>query len=366
MNILFIINAFSIGGAEKLVCNLALQLRSMVQGISVIGLYQANPQVQENLRQKLEENGIKTYVLNKRAGKDRVNSVRQICHIIKKDKISVLHGHCSVPMLLGKIAGFLTHTPVVCTVHNTRNYSAIRELLTSWMSAAYVSIGTAAEQYMLAELHISPHKICRIDNAVNVQYLQNSKKIATFWQQYGGTEGDVNLINIGRVHPQKNQLCMLRAMKELKEQGCTNYQLYIIGPYSQTDALYQKLMLFTQTNHLEKQVHFLGLTTHVADFIANADCFLMTSHYEGLSLAFLEAVIGGLPVISTDLPFVRNLRKIAPCALLIGQNDSHALAEMLKNKEFLKFTAPKELFAKHFSIENCAQRHLELYQQVSI
>lgn len=364
MNLLFIINSFSLGGAEKLVYDLALQLCGQVARICVVGLYKTDLPIEKQLQDDLNKRGIKTYILNKRAKKDRFKSIRQICQIIKQDKISLVHAHCGVPMLLGKLAGLFMRVPVVCTIHSTSGYSAAQERMTSWMSKSYVSIGEAAEKYMTEKLHIPPTKITRIYNAVDTAKFGHGKKSADFWQPYGGEPGDINLLHVGRVHEAKNQLCMLRAMAELKKQGLTHYKLYIVGPYETGDPVYQALAQFIQENNLEEMVHFVGPQADVAPFLAQADCFVMTSRYEGFSLAFLEAVISGVPVICTELPFVRNLNKIAPCALLIAQDDSKTLADLLAQKKFAAFSQNSQAFAEQFSMEHCAQQHLELYKKV--
>lgn len=365
MNILFIINSFSFGGAEKLVYDLALQLCEQVAHVSVIGLYKTDLLQEQQMQKDLNKRGIKTYVFGKRVKTDRFKSVRQICQIIKQDKISLLHAHCGVPMLLGKLAGLLMCVPVVSTIHSTSGYSAKQERLTSWMVRSYVAIGEAVEKYMTEGLHLSPAKITRIYNAVDTAKFMLGKKSTNFWQPYGAQQGDINLLHIGRVHETKNQLCMLRTMAKLKEQGLTHYKLYIIGSYNETDQLYQQLTAFVHEHQLTPQVRFLGQRNNVADFLANADCFLMTSRYEGFSLAFLEAVISGVPIICTELDFARNLNKIAPCALLVPQDDSMALANVLAQKQFAMFTQNSAVFAEQFSIETCARKHLELYKKVS-
>ena len=361
MNVLFIINSFSLGGAEKLVYDLALQLRGQVNAVSIVGLYKTDVPTEAHLQRGLNERGIKTYILGKRVKKDRLKSVWQIYKIIKQNNISIVHAHCSVPMLLGKLAGLWARVPVVCTIHSTSGYSARQEQLTSCMARAYVSIGGAAEKYMIEKLYIPTAKITRIYNAADTQHFAPQPKKPDFWQPYGGQPGDIALVHVGRVHEAKNQLCMLRAMAELKQQNLTQYKLYIVGPYETADPLYQTLARFIREHKLEETVRFLGPQADVAPFLVQADCFVMTSHYEGFSLAFLEAVLCGVPVISTDLEFVRNLNKIAPCALIIPQDDAHTLADALRRKTYLTFTPPCEIFARRFSMENCARQHLELY-----
>ena len=364
MNILFVINAFSLGGAERLVYDLALQLRGQVEAVCVVGLYKTDSPIEAQLQSELNRRGIKTYILSKRAKKDRFKSVRQIYKIIKRERISLVHAHCGVPMLLSKLAGGWARVPVVCTIHSTSGYSAYQERLTAWMSRAYVSIGAAAEKYILEKLHVPAAKITRIYNAVDTRHFFPQPKKPDFWQPYGGQPGDIALVHVGRIHAAKNQLCMLRALAELKRQNLTQYKLYIVGPYETADPLYQALVRFVRENNLEGMVRFLGPQADVAPFLTQADCFVMTSHYEGFSLAFLEAVLCGVPVISTDLEFVRNLNNMAPCALLIAQDDAHALADALRNKTYVTLTPPSDVFARQFSMENCARQHLALYRKL--
>lgn len=365
MKILFVINSFSIGGAEKLVYNLALQLIRKTKGISIVGLYKINSSIEKQMCEELEREGIKIYIIGKRPKKDRLKSIYQIYKIIKKDRISVIHAHCVVPMFLTKISGFLLNLPVICTVHSTSGYSVWQEKFTSWMCKKYISVGDAVEQYLVEKLHISNNKIVKIYNGIDTKYFISAKKKDLFWQDFGGSIGDINLVSIGRVHEAKNQLCMFNAMMELKKQGLNQYKLYIIGPYDENDNIYEKLCAFIKSQNLQENIHFLGSKKNIADFLINADCFLMTSLYEGLSLAFLEAVISGIPIISTDLDFVCNLNRIAPCALLIPQNDSKYLAKLLATKKFLNLNSPKELFSKLFSIEECAKKHFDLYKQIA-
>ena len=270
-------------------------------------------------------------------------------------------------MLLGKISGFLMHVPVVCTVHNTRGYSVKEEILTSWMSKAYVSIGQAAEEYMIKNLHIQPSKINRIYNGIDVHKAKSGNKNDNFWKQFGSwNTGDTALLSVARIHPQKNHLCMLRSMAHLKEQGLKEYRLFLVGPYDKEDVFYKNLVAYVKENKLEEYVYFLGPQNNISDFFANADCFLMTSWYEGLSLSFLEAVIAGVPIICTDMPFVNNLNKISICASVIKQDDSATLTEILAHKKFVSFPSASQIFAKQFSIETCAQKHLNLYKKVCL
>ena len=161
MRILFVINNFSYGGAEKLVFDISKAICADCEQVSVAALYRVGNNVEERIQQDLAQVGVRTYILDKKAGLDRVATVRKLCTIVKKDNIQLIHGHCSVPMLMSKLAGLVSGTKVVSTIHSTRGYKAMQEKLTSWMTQSYVSIGQAAEEYMLQDLKIKKKTITR-------------------------------------------------------------------------------------------------------------------------------------------------------------------------------------------------------------
>lgn len=363
MRILYLINAFTYAGAEKLVCNLALCLSERVDYVGIMALYAKGNKAEKEILLKLSEKGIETKILGKRAGKDRFRSVADIYRFVKKKQIHIIHAHCTVPMAFGKIAGKLAGIPVICTIHNTKGYQ--RERMTSWMADAYISIGEAAEQYMKEQLKLPQNKIFRIYNAIDINKFKSGKQNDCFWNDYGGTRGEQSILNVGRVCSQKNQICLLRALRYLTVQGDTQVKLYILGEYEETDLVYQELKQYISDYALGEYVRFLGTHENVEDFLANADCFVMTSWYEGLSVAFLEAVISGCAVITTDLPFVQELNSISKCASVIPQNDAGGLADLLLNKNYWKQNRKTiEIFSEKFSFERFVEEHCDIYKNV--
>lgn len=363
MRILYLIYGFQWGGAEKLVFDLTQNLIPDVEWIGVVSLYKHNTETEREMIQMLELHGINTFMLEKQAASDRIRSIKKLYHYAKDNHVELIHGHCSVPMLFAKIVGKILQIPVVCTIHNTNGYSRKQELLTSWMVDSYISIGQAAEDYMLHELKIKKRKISRIYNAIDIDRFSQSKRTPDFWSQYGGKEGEIVLLNVARVAEQKNQLCLLRALKILVDQNKTNFRIYFLGNYEAGDETACILQDYIQENGLQPYVVFLGMHKNVNDFLVNADCFVMTSWYEGLSVAFLEAVICGLPIVVTDMPFVKELNQLAECAVIIPQDDDHALAGVLAEGMFHRQTDQTiQTFKENFSMDRFVSEHLQVYQ----
>ena len=365
MRVLFIINSFSFGGAEKLVMDLSKAIVSQCDSVGIVALYREGDAVEEQLVSQLGAKNIKTYILDKRAGKDRISAVVKTVKIVRTEKPDVIHGHCSVPMLIGKLAGFLTSTPVIATVHNTRGYSTMREKLTGWMCGRYVSIGAAAEAYMTDTLKIPRRKITRIYNAVDTNQFVPTSKTKGFWTEYGLREDLPVVINIGRVVEQKNQMCLLRALAECRDRG-KPVQGVILGRYDEGSSVYLQMKAYIEANELGDLVRFLGHRNPVTAFLNNADSFVMTSFYEGLSVSFLEALFCGTPIVVTRMPFVEELEEIGTCAAVIAQDDSEALCHvLLSGAACLPDEPVLRQIRSQFSMDHFAQRHLALYRQIT-
>lgn len=108
---------------------------------------------------------------------------------------------------------------------------------------------------------------------------------------------DVDLLYVGRLHPQKNLAALLEAIEPL------NVSLRIIGDGPEGVQLRQ------QFRHLDDRVAWLPRVAN-ADLPAHyrrARIFILPSHYEGHPKALLEAMACGLPVIGADSPGIREL-----------------------------------------------------------
>jgi len=365
VRILYIIHAFSWGGAEKLVYDLSARVKDSAGSVGVTALYRTGNETEAGMVRDLESRGVVTQIVGKRAGKDRVKTVFAIARFAKEHRVELIHGHCAVPMLFAKIVGKLLGIPSVCTIHNTKGYSRTEERLTGWMTDRYVSIGAAAEAYMETELGIAKERIVRIYNAIDTSQFQGRPRNAHFWEQYGGRVGEQILLNVARVHEQKNQMCLARAVKRCLEDGYREFKVYILGAYDEGDPAYRELANYIHAEKLDRHIVFLGMHKNVRDFLANADLFVMTSAYEGLSVAYLEAVISGLPIVVTDMPFVHELNEVASCATVIAQNDSEALARIIEDRSYKRQNAETiAKFEEMFSMEKFVDEHRNLYLQV--
>ena len=103
------------------------------------------------------------------------------------------------------------------------------------------------------------------------------------------------IVSVGRLSPQKNQKMLIRAFSRILPQF-PNAELYIYGE----GELRKELTAMIVELGLNEKVHLPGNVLNLHETISDANAFVLPSDYEGLSNALCEALMMGLPVISTN------------------------------------------------------------------
>jgi len=101
----------------------------------------------------------------------------------------------------------------------------------------------------------------------------------------------------GRFHVAKGLSDLVAAWREVAERQRHAY-LWLVGDGPERDALAAQI----EAAGLAGRVELPGSFDQVEDILAAADLFVLPSHEEGLSLALLEAMAAGLPVVASDIP----------------------------------------------------------------
>ena len=110
------------------------------------------------------------------------------------------------------------------------------------------------------------------------------------------------LIFVGRLDQQKNPLLLLEAFR-ICRRSHPDLHLMMVGD----GGLRSKVEASIQSAGLQGSVNLLGVRSpaQIAVLLRGADCFFMSSAYEGMPIAVLEALATGLPVVTTDVGEIR-------------------------------------------------------------
>ena len=136
----------------------------------------------------------------------------------------------------------------------------------------------------------------------------------------------INLINVGRLVDQKNQITILKAINLIKEK--VSVRLLIVGKGENK----KNLLEYINKNNLSNQVQLVGYKKNPYNLIKSSDIFLLTSTYEGLPNVLLETQVLKTYIISTNCPTgPREILLNGKAGTLIKIDDYHSLARILIN-----------------------------------
>lgn len=160
---------------------------------------------------------------------------------------------------------------------------------------------------------------------------------------------------VGRLASQKNYPLLISAFKKMRKRFPDYYlDIYGDGP------LKEKILEVVEKNELTPYVRFHGFVTDVDHELIKSDIYVMSSDYEGMPNALMEAMALGMPSISTDCPSggPRTLINSESNGILVPINNDLLLAEAIE-----RLSCDENLRVK---IGNEAKKIAEIYNKKAI
>lgn len=169
------------------------------------------------------------------------------------------------------------------------------------------------------------------------------------------------LLSVGRLVEAKNHELTIRALRSVPDAT-----LVIVGE----GPLRRSLELTANEEGVEDRVVLTGLRSDARELIGAADVVVVSSRSEGLSMAVLEALVAGRPIVATEVRGLRELLADGRGALLVPEDDPVALAaavQRLLDEPALreKLAASARSAAARFTEDAMVSHYLALYAQLS-
>lgn len=259
--------------------------------------------------------------------------------ILKKKKPDIIHTFLFSANSYGRIAGLITRVPIMIASERSipdlgKDKSLLQILvdkLLSIFSHGIICNSKKAAMLLVHKYFYNKRKTHVVYNGIEINGLpssanclkeKNSQKIV----------GSVGSCTIA-----KNQKLFLEMTKIVIEKYKEkNIKFVLIGD----GRLRNELENYTKKMGIEKWLVFTGERKDILNLLKSMDIFVMTSLYEGISNAIMEAMLMGLPVIATDVGGNSELVIEGTTGHLCPLNDAQALAEkvlfLLRNKIYSK------------------------------
>lgn len=172
------------------------------------------------------------------------------------------------------------------------------------------------------------------------------------------------IISVGRLYPQKNQAMMIRAFAKVADEF-PDWQLVIYGE----GPLRESLELIVESLELKDRVLLPGRTEHVVEELRKSKIFCMSSDYEGMSNAMIEAICVGLPIISTKVSGTEELIIDGKNGFLVPPNDEEQMSRcfntLMGSDEFLnQFSVDNKKLSCRFKTEAIVNQWEQLLNEI--
>lgn len=235
--------------------------------------------------------------------KNNIQLLLQFSKIIKyckENKIQIIHAHLPWAGFVSRLVHMITKIPVFYTEHNLQErYHFITKKLNKWtFNFQTFGIGVSDDVTQSIKKNINPKiTVNTILNGVNTISFQrnNSQSRNKIREQFGLPE---DAFVIGTVAVFRFQKRLDLWLEILAESINLNPKIYgiIVGAGPLESLLHQKHVALG----LEGKVFFAGLQTNVKPFYEAMDVFMMSSSFEGLPIALLEAMSMSCAIVSTN------------------------------------------------------------------
>ncbi|MBK8187807.1 MAG: glycosyltransferase family 4 protein [Cellvibrio sp.] len=149
-----------------------------------------------------------------------------------------------------------------------------------------------------------------------------------------------------------------------------NPKLHFVIAGHKKKELMNKLSHQMQTLEIEKQIDFIGFYDNTPEFLAQLDMFVLSSSSEGFSIATIEAMAAGLPVIATRCGGPEEILEHRKTGYLIPTESPDELAaaiELLLSDKLLASTlanAGKEHMRDTFSLKKMLLSYQQHYTKL--
>ena len=287
----------------------------------------------------------------------------------KKHEIDLIHCHLPWAGFLGRLVFSKTKIPVVYSEHNMqeRYHIATKTINKLTFNSQSLALGVSEDVTNSIKKNINPKiPVKTLLNGANTDSFRRDLKLgAKTKQELGIPENALVIGNVAVFRFQKRLIEWLQVFKEIEIKNSNVYGIIVgAGP------LEEEIKTELKKLKLEEKVFFPGLKTDVKPYFSAMDIFMMSSSFEGLPIALLEAMSMECAVVSTDAggikEVIRNGEDGLTCKVDEWLDLSGLCQILIDNPEKLsKFKkAARERAVNSFSLKKMVDSLEEIYLSV--
>jgi glycosyltransferase involved in cell wall biosynthesis len=362
MKVLLASPSMRIGGAERVVTMLAGGLVKRGHQVALVaprGERDEDLHDVPHVRLTLDEHG--------RAASGTIRSTGQMARAIGRIDPDVVHAQNVKYAAIGRTATEVArpgrHRPVLATFHGVLPAEYRRAALLLRLADHVACVSSAVLERIVAA-GLPRSRVSLVRNAVEIPPPLDPAHRDALDRELALAGAPVVAI-VGRLVSQKAHERFVRAAR-LVARTQPEVRFLVVGDGPRRAAIEQQV----KDAGLEQRVRFTGRRSDARAIIARAQILVFSSDWEGLSIAALEALAAGTPVLSTDVEGMRELLA-GGAGAIVPLDDGTELGERLlallrdEPQRLAMGRIGRELIARDFSLDAMVDAYVHLYEQLA-
>lgn len=383
INFLHLVQSLGVGGAEILLIHYIRALGTVDYNHYVYCFGKPGP-----IKDKIEELGVPVWFGPQRGIIKNpfrflfrlILLISDLKKFIKEKKIQIIQSHLGHANQLGVFAGKLAGVQIFPTIHNTMAFETRRgkldlrvhliklvDTIVYRIADHVIAVSQEIKDILKKKFKLNDSKVSILKNGIVIENPDSGLIEDTI--QDPADSDQLKIIGVGSLTYQKAFEILIKAVAELIQNEFKGLSVQIAGDGSERLNLENLI----QQLGIGDYVKLLGIQDDVMGLLRSSDIFIMPSRYEGLSIAMIEAMACGLPIIASDAPGLRDYIEDGKNGLLFPAEDHQALSQCIirlnKDKNLLNhlsYVARKSFEAKYDMRKNIKSLNLLVAQKLHI
>lgn len=313
-----------------------------------------------------------------------ISYIKDLKNFLKQNQIDVVHAHELKAVANSVIAAFLAGTKVRISHQHTPFsdwqvpkskrliYDIFYALLINMFGTREIALTNSVKK-IKENAGISKKKLVVIPNGIDtykffVTPVERENYRREICRKYHIDPASIVLGNISRTTCEKGQDILLKAFSRLlssNETGDSKYTLLICGGGELEETLWK----LAGSLGIKDRLVITGKFDDEMKlkFYNTFDYFIFPSLGEGFGIVLIEALMSGLPVVSSDLPVLKEVGADFPLFFKTGSVDSlyDVLLKRIENPINVEDREHQQKYIeKHFSLDKFGQNYSTLYESL--
>lgn len=363
LRVVHIVQTLKSGGAETLVRTLCPRLPEHGVEVTIVSIYDDNLEPLERATLGVPVIGIK------RAGRTDLGFFGALVRVLRELRADIAHCHLHSGKYAGRAAAIRAGIPVIVfTEHGDDRNDPLRFAINRVLhakTARFITFTQAQREQLARDEGVPESRIVVIPNGVNAPSIRRQRDELRAALQI---PADAFALYVpARMTAQKNQSLALRALALAAREGNCDWMLLLAGKGPDESALRAE----ARRLGIAERVRFLGFRSDAAELCAAMDLFLMPSRWERMPLALGEAMLVGLPVVTTPWAGISDFVVDGHTAFVARANGAEEFAAAIRHAQsdatLRRNVAERAqaLARRRFDVDSTVRTHVELYRSLA-